>query len=192
MKQKSALLALLVLAVLSLTAVAAVAAPRQAAKPDTIRVDVAENGLRFIFDDAPVFAEDGMPAYGNSFVTEGYLYPPGTLSCDDEGCNGILDNGEPEFPDLVIGTWSCRGFFVGDGGHTVTGPMVVTTQMYELNGDYIVTDGFELADIGVAAKRSITGGTGPYGQARGEMQQILLGFNQHMGVALQVELNVAK
>ncbi len=51
-----------------------------------------------------------MPAYGNSFVTRGYIYPEGTL--DDS--SGVLPNGEPEFLDQVIGEWSCRGWFVGD------------------------------------------------------------------------------
>ena len=35
-----------------------------------------------------------MPAYGNPFVTEGYLYPSGTLG----GSNGVLPDGRPEFP----------------------------------------------------------------------------------------------
>ena len=37
--------------------------------------EVAENGTRFAFDEAPVF-DDGMPGYGNPFVTEGYITKP--------------------------------------------------------------------------------------------------------------------
>ena len=81
---------------------------------EVLKFDLAENGLRFIFAPTPVH-EDGMPAYGNSFVTEGYIYPHGTLN----GTNGVLENGAAEFPDKVIGKWTCRGWFVGDGAHTL-------------------------------------------------------------------------
>lgn len=133
-----------------------------------------------------------MPAYGNSFVTEGYIYPAGTLS----DSNGVLPNGDPEFPNLVLGKWTCRGYFVGDGAYTETGPWVVTTQIYDLGAtsgeELIITEGFELSDIGVAGERAITGGTGKYNQARGQMSQILMGFNETMGVNLQVTLDVSK
>ena len=33
--------------------------------------DVAEDLSRFVHDESPVF-DDGMPAYGNAFVTQGY------------------------------------------------------------------------------------------------------------------------
>lgn len=160
-------------------------------KGKILTVDVAEAGTRFLFDEAPVF-EDGYPAYGNSFITEGYIYPAGTLS----DSNGVLPNGAPEFPDLVLGKWTCRGYFVGDGAHTTTGPWVVTTQIFDL-GEHpgeqtIVTEGFELADVGLVGLRAITGGTGSYSKARGQMAQTLIGFNESMGVNLQVELNVRR
>lgn len=159
--------------------------------PNTLHFDIAEAGNRFAFDEAPIF-EDGMPAYGNSFITEGYIYPAGTLG----ESNGVLPNGDPEFPDLVLGKWLCRGYFVGDGAHTTTGPWVVTTQIYDLGdiaGEQTITsEGFELSDMGIPGSRAITGGTGDYSKARGQMQQILIGFNETMGVNLQVELNVNK
>ena len=161
--------------------------PQRTAK-NNIQVDVAEAGTRFVFDDAPVF-EDGMPAYGNSFVTEGYLYSAGTLN----ESNGVLPNGDPEFPELVLGRWTCRGWFIGDGAYTTTGPWVVTTQIYdfgdEVGAEMIITEGFELSDVGVAGERAITGGTGAYERARGSMSQTLLGFNESMGVNLQVTLD---
>ena len=55
--------------------------------------------------------EDGMPANGNAFITRGYIYPAGTLT----ESNGTLEDGSPEFPDLVLGEWVCRGWFVGEG-----------------------------------------------------------------------------
>ena len=168
-----------------------------AAEARTLKFDVAENGKRFVFDEAPVDA-DGLPAYGNAFVTEGYMYPEGTLSCHADGdhtvCSGTNPDGSPEFPDKVVGRWSCRGWFVGDGAKTTTGAWVVTTQIYdfgEIPGDEtLVSDGYELVDIGVAGGRAITGGTGKYRRAHGEAQQILLGYNPSDGVSLQFEIKV--
>ena len=159
--------------------------------PTHLTVDVAEAGTRFVFDEAPVF-DDGYPAYGNSFITEGYIYPAGTLG----DSNGVLANGEPEFPDLVLGKWTCRGYFVGDGAHTATGPWVVTTQIFDLGDqpgeEMIITEGPEYADIGRIGVRAITGGTGRYSKARGQMAQTLIGFNESMGVNLQVSLDVSR
>ena len=159
-----------------------------AARPPT-RFEVAENGLRFIFDETPQH-EDGMPAYGNPFVTEGFLYPPDTLN----GSNGVLADGSPEFPQKVIGTWMCRGYMIGDGAHTETGPWVISTQTYNFGTAYgaatLVTDGYELADKNVSVTRAITGGTGPFRAARGEQSQVLLGFTEQMGVNLRVVLDV--
>jgi hypothetical protein len=161
--------------------------PATARPPD--RFEVAENGLRFIFDETPVHP-DGMPAYGNPFVTEGYLYPPGTLN----GSNGVLPDGKPEFPNKVIGTWNCRGYMIGDGAHTTTGPWVVSTQTYNFGRAYgkvmLVTEGFELVDKNVPVTRAISAGTGPFKTARGEQTQILLGFTAQMGVNLKVALDV--
>ncbi|MGH2352886.1 MAG: hypothetical protein ACRDJN_14855, partial [Chloroflexota bacterium] len=151
--------------------------------------EVAEDGLRFLFDETPVHP-DGMPAYGNPFVTEGYLYPVGTLN----GSNGVLPDGEPEFPAKVIGTWICRGYMIGDGAHTTTGPWVTSTQTYAFGKDYgkvtLITEGLELADKNVPVVRAITGGTGPFRAARGEQTQTLLGFTTQMGVNLRVALVV--
>ena len=82
-------------------------AGEQASTEEVIKVDVVDNPHRFVVGEAPVH-EDGMPAYGNILITQGYIYPHGTLN----GSNGVLPNGEPEFPDKVIGKWFCRGFRV--------------------------------------------------------------------------------
>lgn len=151
-----------------------------------LRFDVSENAKRFVFDETPLF-EDGLPAYGNEFVTEGYIYPYGTLTVADDGSvNGVNADGSPEFPDKVIGRWTCRGWHTGEGAKTVTGPWVVTHQLYDL-GDKagrvtLTTDGVELVDVNVPVQRAIIGGTGPYARARGEAVQTMLGFNQLGGV----------
>ena len=152
---------------------------------NTISFDVAEDMSRFVFDK-DVAHEDGMPAHGSSFITQGYIYPAGTL----DGSNGVLADGSPEFPDKVIGTWACRGWFVGDGAHAETGPMVLTTQHFVFGEDpgmvSLVTEGYELADINVAIKRAVTGGTGPYVNVAGEVEQVFLGFNAAEGVNLRI------
>ena len=53
-------------------------AASQPANTRHLQFDIAEIGTRFVFDEAPVF-DDGFPAYGNAFVTEGYIYEAGTL-----------------------------------------------------------------------------------------------------------------
>lgn len=154
-----------------------------------LKFDVAEDMFRFAFSDAPVH-EDGMPAYGNGFITQGYIYPYGTL----DGANGVLPDGSPEFPDKVLGQWTCYGYFVGDGAHTTAGPMVITTQLYSFGEEFgetmLVTNGYELADVGVAVSRAITGSTGELIGARGQAQQAFLGFNATEGVSLRFEIVV--
>ena len=161
-----------------------------------IEVDIVENPRKFSFDETPVF-EDGSPAYGGEFVTQGFIYPKGTLEMGD----GVDAEGNPQFPDLVMGTWFCRGWHVGNGARTETGPVVVTHQIFNFGEKFgaktITTDGVELADIGKPVKRAITGGTGRFRRAKGEQVQILEGLNQFeteqgplIGVKLQVKLKV--
>lgn len=157
------------------------------AQSEIIRVDVAEDGSSFAFDPSITY-EDGMPAYGTSFVTKGYIYPEGTLN----GSNGVLEDGSPEFPELVLGEWTCFGTFVGDGMYTETGNIVITNQVFSFYGDdgasTIVSTGFELADIDVAVERAVTGGTGMYNGFAGTQTQSLLGFTDYMGVNLRIEI----
>jgi hypothetical protein len=161
------------------------------AAPQSLTFDVPEDMSRFVFDQSVAY-EDGMPKHGSPFITQGYIYPVGTLN----GGNGVLPDGSPEFPDKVIGEWTCRGWLVGDGAHAMTGPMVITTQIYNfgdaLGDETIVTDGYELADVGVEIERAITGGTGSYTGADGEVKQKFLGFNASEGVNLTIEVALAK
>jgi hypothetical protein len=156
----------------------------------TLRFDVAEDMSQFAFDP-DLTHDDGMPAHGASFITRGYIYPAGTL----DGTNGVNADGSPEFPDQVLGQWVCRGWFVGEGAHTTTGAMVITTQLYtfgdELGQATLVSDGYELIDVGVEIERAITGGTGPFAGAGGEARQAFLGFNASEGVNLTYELEIA-
>ena len=153
-------------------------------------VDVAEDGTRFVFDEAPVL-ENGFPAYGNGFVTQGYIYPAGTLGESD----GVLADGSPEYPDLVIGTWTCWGYFIGDGADTDDGPWVITTQVFDFEPDQpgtdtLVTVGMETpAGLG-PIDRAVTGGTGDFRLARGQMTQVTLGHNASEGVNATFDFDV--
>lgn len=154
-----------------------------------LEFEVAEDMTRLVFDEDRV-DEYGMPTHGNPFITVGYLYPKGTLN----GSNGVLKDGSPEFPDKVIGTWICRGWFFGEGGSATKGPWVITTQTYNFGQSYgetmLISEGFELATMGAPVKRAVTGGAGPYRQARGEASQTFLGFNTTAGVNLSFTLEL--
>ncbi len=162
----------------------------------TLNYDVSENMYRFSFSDAPVF-EDGLPAYGNTFITQGYVYPDGFL---DEH-TGTKADGSPAFPDEVLGIWTCRGYFVGDGAHTESGAMVITTQHWDLyekpgykpgkKSDFVLTnEGYESAEVDVPWHRPITGGTDEYAGAKGEAIQRFLGLNPSEGFDLRVEFKL--
>lgn len=185
-----AIIAILAVA-LAGTAIAIALATWQPVEANTtvLKLDVAEDATRFVFDESPVF-DDGLPAYGNAFVTSGYIYEHGTLN----GSNGVLPDGSPEFPDRVIGSWICRGWFIGDGAHTESGAVVVTTQYFQFGDEpgreTIVTDGVEIADLNDVVYRAITGGTGQYNNVRGQGSQEMLGLNQTEGVNLRIELGV--
>ncbi|GAB4442899.1 MAG: hypothetical protein OHK0015_42170 [Chloroflexi bacterium OHK40] len=189
-------LALIALAAIALLAIAAPAYAGFAERGRTERLEfeVAEDMTRFVFDKDVSF-EDGLPADGSSFITRGYLYAPGTLTCDADGaCNGVNEDGSPEFPDKLIGEWICSGYMINDAGHAKGGVWVFSTQFFQLSdtpgAETIVSTGYELADLGVAISRAITGGTGDYKDARGQGEQTLLGFNAGQGVTLKVRLDV--
>jgi hypothetical protein len=174
----------------------ALAAPAEDTRgPITVlEFDVAEDMTRFIFNKDVVY-EDGMPADGSSFITRGYLYESGTITCDAEGkCNGVNADGSPEFPDKLVGEWICEGYMINDAGHATGGVWVFSTQFFQLGetsgAETVVTTGYELADAGVAISRAITGGTGAFKDARGDGEQTLLGLNATDGVTARVKLNV--
>lgn len=156
-----------------------------------VKFDVAEEHKRFFFDEAPVL-DNGFPAAGNAFITEGYIYPYGFLN----GRDGTLPDGGPSHPEKVIGRWICRGYFIGDGAATTSGPWVSTTQYYEF-GDKagqlsLNTEGLELADLDKPIRRAITGGTGKFRNARGQALQTLIGFQATEAVKLRFEIKVKR
>jgi hypothetical protein len=159
-------------------------------KTTTLEFDVSEDMTRFVFDKDVVY-DDGLPADGSAFITRGYLYEAGTLQGDGDGVNA---DGSPQYPDAVLGEWICSGYMINDAGHATSGVWVFSTQFFQLGGtpgaETLVTTGYELADVGVAIERAITGGTGTYRDARGQSEQTMLGLNATDGVNLRVKFAV--
>ena len=167
------------------TALAMISACDAYAGEALAKFDVAEDHTTFAFAPAPVDA-DGMPAHGNPFVTQGYIYPAGTLSGTDAG---VLEDGSPAYPNKVLGIWTCDGWFVGDAMATKSGTWLISRQVYEFdNGDILISQGPEIADEGKKSARAITGATGDYADNDGVIFQTLLGFNDHMGVNATFEI----
>jgi hypothetical protein len=89
-----------------------------------IVIEVVETGSRFVPYEH--FVDDGgVPTRGNFFETDGYLYQRGTLTCTDGTCDGVVYDEQgvpsPEFPDKIIGSWTCYGTEVADAAATMTG-----------------------------------------------------------------------
>lgn len=147
---------------------------------EMLRFDVAEDPTRFSFDRNGPLEEDGLPDYGNAFVTQGYIYPHGTLV---DGDAGVDVNGNPLYPDKVMGEWTCYGFVIGEGSSAETGKVAITEQVYSFGGDVVgsrtlVSSGYEIIDVNVPLIRAVTGGTGPYIAARGEVRQTTLAITE--------------
>jgi len=123
-------------------------------------LDVCINGTTFVFQ-GPTH-DDGTPDFGSPFIVEGVIYPEGTLSAKGAD-SGVLEDGTPEFPDEVIGKWTCWGMHVGAGGLTAEGiPWVVTTQIYDLDVDNpgaktLISNGYERPGLDLSTSRGLIG-----------------------------------
>lgn len=153
-----------------------------------LRFDVAEDGTRFSWSGDPVMAE-GMPAGSTPYVTQGYIYPEGTLT----DSNGVTADGAPEFPDKVIGQWSCWGWRLAPSAHSDTAPWL-TTHLFNFGSGWgeatLVSEGYSIDDLGIALERAISGGTGEYTGASGVQLETNLGFNPSRGGNFRYELHL--
>jgi hypothetical protein len=159
----------------------------KAPQPIVFTIDVAEDFSQFV--PTKVRPEDTQPERGAFFVTEGRIFPGGT----------IPKGGTPEAPNAFdpngagsIGTWFCRGTHLVSGAlFPVTARAVHTGQLYLMPNERksIATEGVEGAG---ATVRPVTGGTGPFAGYTGEQHQELLGFNASGGVNLRVTFVLRK
>lgn len=139
-------------------------------------VDVAEDFTQF----NPTFVKptDTQPERGSFFVTEGNIYPAGTI----KGAGATFD------PNIggAIGRWFCRGTHLVSASQIPAAAFWVdTAQVFFLPDDTrsITTDGLE--GVGTIV-RAVTGGTGLFRGYVGEQRQEFLGFNANGGVNLRV------
>lgn len=147
----------------------------------TLHFEIAEDGTRFVWADQPVFT-GRRSAYGAPFLAQGYIYPPGTLSATTDG---ISTDGSPQFPEKVVGTWACYGWYAGGSGRANTGPWILATEIYQFGSEWgavtLVSEGYVATESGRTISRAITGGTGPFTAMRGEVQSTPLGINETQG-----------
>ena len=152
--------------------------------PDTIvfTVDVAEDFA--LFNPTFVRPTDTQPERGSFFITEGNIFPGGTIKGD--GSTFDANRGG------ALGRWFCRGTHLVSATEFPTSARAVhTAQLYLLPSESasIATEGVE---GNVPVLRAISGGTGPFKGYIGEQKQRMLGFNATGGVNLRVTFTLRK
>ena len=145
-------------------------------------VDVAEDAA--LFNPTFVKPTDTQPERGSFFVTEGNMYPAGTI----QGNGATFDPNS----DGAVGRWFCRGTHLVSGAEFPSAARGVhTAQLYLLPDESksISTEGVEGNGTVV---RPVTGGTGPFRRYIGEQKQQFLGFNASGGVNLRVTFTLKR
>jgi hypothetical protein len=172
-------------AALLVPAGAPVGAQRQdkgAARPDrepvVFTIDVAED-LAGKFVPTFVKPEHTQPERGSFFITEGRLFPGGTI----EGDGATFDPNRSGH----IGVWFCRGTHLVAASEIPAAPLWVDSAQLFILGrqgkEQLSTEGVE---GGGTVTRIVTGGAGNYAGFIGEQRQTFLGFNPTGGVNLRV------
>ncbi len=147
-------------------------------EPIVFTVDVAED-LAGKFVPTLVKPEDTEPKRGSFFVTEGRIFPAGTIDGDGAGFD--------PYQRGHIGVWTCRGTHLV-AAHEIPAALlwVDTAQLFVLGRqgkEQLATEGIE---GGGTVRRIVTGGTGNFAGWTGEQHQTFLGFNPTGGVNLRV------
>jgi hypothetical protein len=159
--------------------------------PDgVLRFEVAEDHARYAWAGDPKLT-NGVPEGRTAYVAQGYLYPEGTLT----DSNGVNADGTPEFPDKVLGQWLCYGWYLGADDHVGAAPWV-SSHLFNFGEAWgeatLVSEGFDIDNVGVPMTRAIAGGSGPYADARGTQVETNLGLNATDGLNIRFEVNLAK
>ncbi len=149
-------------------------APSAAAQTSMLTLDVAPIGETGRVAPMPqLLGEDaGLEEFdlrGSPFYLEGLIYPGGTIAGD-----GFIPT-----TDGAIGQWFCRGHVIlhpqRPNPHLVTQQEFLfglITETDPFPGDLLTTQGLESTSDGVAVTtRVVTGGTGAYLGARGQVVQ---------------------
>ena len=157
---------------------------RKPAPPVVFTVDVAEDlSGRFV----PTFVkpEHTQPERGSFYVTEGRLFPVGTI----EGDGATFDPRRSGH----VGIWISRGtHMVAASDIPAASFWAHTAQLFVLGRqgrEQLTTEGIEGSGT---RSRVVTGGLGNYAGYIGEQQQTVLGFNTTGGVNLRVTFTLRK
>lgn len=147
-------------------------------EPVVFTVDVAED-LAGKFVPTFVKPEHSQPERGSFFVTEGRVFPAGTIQGDGSGFHPSQSG--------HIGVWICRGTHLVAASQIPAAPLWVSSaQLYVLGRqgkEQLATEGIEGNGT---VTRIVTGGAGNYAGWTGEHTQTFLGFNPTGGVNLRV------
>lgn len=150
---------------------------RRHRKPIVITVDVAEDFTKFV--PTLVSPQHTQPERGSFFVTEGRVFPEGTI----EGDGAQFDPNRTGH----VGVWFCRGTHLVAGSEIPAAPLWVdTVQLFVLGRqgkEQLATEGVEGRGT---VTRIVTGGAGNFAGWTGEQRQTFLGFNPTGGVNLRV------
>jgi hypothetical protein len=147
-------------------------------EPIVFTVDVAED-LAGKFVPTFVKPEHTQPERGSFFVTQGRVFPAGT----------IVGDGATFDPNRSghVGIWICRGTHLVAANEIPAAALWVSSAQVFVLGrqgrEQLATEGIEGA---ATVTRIVTGGTGNYAGWVGEQRQTFLGFNPTGGVNLRV------
>lgn len=142
--------------------------------------DVVGNGQNFQFvGDTD---ENGFLIPGSHFIISGHVYPGGTLfnmgpSEAGDFPYGALEDGSPEFPDLVIGTWMCQGSILINSFGAITS---YTTQQFNFFQDPNAPDAEGFLSVGqepfsmATITRSVVGGMGSFSRTHTDLNQLVI------------------
>jgi hypothetical protein len=163
------------------------------ARADNDRHGPSKNTIVFTVDaaeDFPLFnptfvrPTDTQPERGSFFITEGNIFPAGTIQGDGSSF-------DPNSAG-AIGRWFCRGTHLVSATEFPTSARAVhTAQLYLLPDERksIATEGVEGS---VPVLRPVTGGTGIFRGYIGQQRQEMLGFNATGGVNLRVTFTLTR
>jgi hypothetical protein len=141
-------------------------------------VDVAED-LAGKFVPTFVKPEHTQPERGSFFVTEGRIFPAGTIAGDGADFNPNRSG--------HIGVWICRGTHLVSASEIPAAPLWVSTaQLFVLGRQGVEQIASEGVEGPGTVTRIVTGGAGNYTGFVGEQRQTFLGFNSTGGVNLRV------
>jgi hypothetical protein len=147
-------------------------------EPITFTVDVAED-LAGKFVPTFVKPEHGQPERGSFFITEGRLFPAGTIQGDGSTFHPAQSG--------HIGIWICRGTHLVAANQIPAASLWVSSAQLFVIGrqgkEQLATEGIEGKET---VSRIVTGGAGNYAGWTGEQVQTFLGFNPTGGVTLRV------